>query len=127
MPARSWIWLPPGTVTPKLTVIGNVDWDEQKLAGGVSAKWWGIATYANYAINDTWRTSLRLEYLDDQDGFATGLVGSGGKLNEGTLTFGYAASKNFEFRFEGRYDTAKPDAGADLKTTQAWLQALYRF
>ena len=115
------------TVTPKLTVIGNVDWDQQKLAGGASAKWWGIATYANYAINDTWRTSLRLEYLDDQDGFATGLVGSGGKLDEGTLTFGYAASKNFEFRFEGRYDTAKSDAGADLKTTQAWLQCLYRF
>ena len=115
------------TVTPKLTVIGNVDWDKQDFAGSTSATWWGVAAYANYAINDTWRTALRLEYLDDQDGYATGLVGSSGKLNEGTLTFGYAASKNFELRFEGRYDTAKPDVGQDRKTTQAWLQALYKF
>ena len=114
-------------VTPKFTVIGNVDWDKQELSGGASARWWGAAAYANYIINDAWRTSLRLEYLDDEDGFATGLVGNSGKLNEGTLTFGYAGSKNFEFRFEGRYDTAKPDAGQDLKSTQAWLQALYKF
>ena len=115
------------TVTPKLTVIGNVDWDQQKLAGGLSAKWWGIATYANFAINDAWRASLRLEYLDDQDGFATGLVGNGGKLNEGTLTFGYTASKNVEFRVEGRHDTAKPVVAQNINSTQAWLQALYKF
>ena len=115
------------TATPKLTVIGNVDWDKQEFADGTSASWWGVAAYANYAISDAWRTALRLEYLDDQDGYATGLVGNSGKLNEGTLTFGYSASKNFELRFEGRYDTAKPDAGQDRKTTQAWLQALYKF
>jgi Putative beta-barrel porin-2, OmpL-like. bbp2 len=115
------------TVSPSLTIVGNVDWDKQEFSGGSAAKWWGAAAYANYAINDTWRTSLRLEYLDDQDGFATGLVGDGGKVNEGTLTFGYAPAKNFEFRFEGRYDTYKPAAGSDGKITQAWLQALFKF
>ena len=115
------------TVSPSLTIVGNVDWDKQEFSGGSSAKWWGAAAYANIALNDKWRTSLRLEYLDDQDGFGTGLVGDGGKVNEGTLTFGYAPSKNFEFRVEGRYDTYKPDAGENLKVTQAWLQALYKF
>ena len=115
------------TASPSLTIVGNVDWDKQEFAGGSAAKWWGAAAYANYAINDTWRTSLRLEYLDDQDGFGTGLVGDGGKVNEGTLTFGYAPAKNFEFRVEGRYDTYKPDVGEDGKLTQAWLQALFKF
>ena len=114
------------TASPTLTIVGNVDWDKQEFSGGSDAKWWGAAAYGNYAINDTWRTSLRLEYLDDQDGFATGIEG-GGKVNEGTLTFGYAPAKNFEFRFEGRYDTYKPTAGSDLKSTQAWLQALFKF
>jgi hypothetical protein len=122
------------TASPKLTVIANVDWDNQKITPGTylvdgDAKWWGAAVYGNYAISDTWRTSLRLEYLDDQDGFAiTGAnQGAGIKVNEGTLTFGYMPSKNFEFRFEGRYDTYKPDGGSNSNATQAWLQALYKF
>ena len=88
-----------------------------------------MALYGNFAINDTWRTSLRLEYLDDQDGFATtgAKQAANIKVNEGTLTFGYAPTKNFEFRVEGRYDTYKPDGGSDLKATQGWLQALYKF
>jgi len=122
------------TASPKLTVIANVDWDNQKITPGTflvsgDAKWWGAAVYGNFAINDTWRTSLRLEYLDDQDGFATtGFKQSTGvKIDEGTLTFGYAPSKNFEFRFEGRYDTVKATGSPDAKVTQAWLQALYKF
>jgi len=122
------------TITPKVTLVGNVDWDNQKIAPGTflvdgDAKWWGVALYGNFAINDTWRTSLRLEYLDDQDGFATTGTKQAAniKVNEGTLTFGYAPTKNFEFRVEGRYDTYKPDGGSDLKATQGWLQALYKF
>jgi hypothetical protein len=107
-----------------VTIVGNLDWDKQEFADGTAAKWWGAAAYANIALSDTWRTSLRLEYIDDQDGYGTGVVG---KVNEGTLTFGYAPAKNFEFRVEGRYDTYKPDAGENLKVTQAWLQALYKF
>ena len=64
--------------------------------------------------------------MEDKDGFATG-TGVKTKVDEGTLTFGYMPSKNFEFRFEGRYDTYKPDSGGDVKLTQAWLQALYKF
>lgn len=117
------------TASPKLTVVVNADWDQQENASGAgtgSANWYGVAGYLNYAINDTWRTSFRAEYLEDKDGFATG-TGVKTKVNEGTLTFGYAPAKNFEFRFEGRYDTYKPDASGDVKLTQAWLQALYKF
>ena len=116
------------TATAKLTVIGSVDWDQQeKVGGGTStASWYGVAGYLNYAINDTWRTSFRAEYLEDKDGAATGF-GVKTKVDEGTLTFGYMPAKNFEFRFEGRYDTYKPASGSNNNVTQAWLQALYKF
>lgn len=122
------------TASPKLTIVGNVDWDKQEIVPGTfltdgDAKWWGAAIYGNFAISDTWRTSLRLEYLDDQDGYGTtgAKQAAGIKVNEATLTFGYAPAKNFEFRFEGRYDKAKPEGGSSADATQAWLQALYKF
>jgi len=110
------------TVSPSLTVIGNFDWDKQEITDGSSVKWWAAAGYLNYAINDTWRTSFRLEYLDDQDG---AIAGTKQKLKEGTLTFGYAPAKHYEFRVEGRYD--KSDLAGSTDITQGWLQALYKF
>ncbi len=104
--------------TSALTFILNADWDKQDQAAGpgtASASWYGVAGYANYAFNDQWRASLRAEYLDDKDGFVTsamvlpGYAGptTGQHLWEGTLTFGYDPTKNFELRLEGRYDTAQ--------------------
>jgi len=110
------------TASPALTVIGNFDWDKQEATNGTSVTWWAAAGYLNYAINDTWRTSLRLEYLDDQDG---AIDGTKQKLKEGTLTFGYAPAKHYEFRIEGRYD--KSDQAGSTDITQGWLQALYKF
>jgi hypothetical protein len=110
------------TVSPSLTVIGNVDWDKQEITNGSSFTWWAAAGYLNYAISDTWRSSLRLEYLDDQDG---AINGAKQKLKEGTLTFGYAPAKHYELRIEGRYD--KSDQAGSTDITQGWLQALYKF
>lgn len=115
------------SATSALTVVLNADWDQQDHGSGPgsgAASWYGVAGYLNYAINDTWRTSLRLEYLDDKDGF---LFGTSTKVNEGTLTFGYMPAKKFELRLEARYDTHKPDAGGSNNATQGWLQALYKF
>jgi hypothetical protein len=82
---------------------------------------------------------LRLEYLDDKDGFVSGIVGTPQKLKEGTLTFAYAPAKSFELRMEARYDksdkatfvrsintddTASPFA--DSQTGFA-LQGVFRF
>lgn len=91
-----------------LTFIVNLDinkWDDA-LGANQDAKWQAVAAYANYAISDQWRMSLRLEYLDDKDGFVSG---SEQKLKEATLTFGFAPSKNFELRLEGRVDKADDD------------------
>jgi hypothetical protein len=115
------------TATSALTVVLNADWDQQQhggVPGGGSTSWYGVAGYLNYAINDTWRSSLRLEYLDDKDGF---IFGSSTKVNEGTLTFGYAPAKKFELRLEARYDAFRPDGGGNSNATQGWLQALYKF
>ena len=76
------------SATSALTVVMNADWDQQDHGGGPgtgSVSWYGVAGYLNYAINSTWRTSLRVEYLDDQDGFN---FGTSTRVNEGTLTFG---------------------------------------
>jgi len=112
------------TVSDKFTIVASADYDTQEngVVTGKTAKWSGVALYGNYAISDEWRTSLRLEYLDDADGYATGAEQ---KLKEGTLTFGYAPAKNFEFRVEGRYDQSDLSGSQDV--TQAWLQALYKF
>lgn len=109
-------------VSDKLTLIASADFNSQDFAVGSAAKWWGAAGYVNYAIDDAWRVSVRAEYLDDKDGWATGAPQ---KLKEGTLTFGFAPDKHFEFRLEGRYDTS--DDSAYDKVSQAWVQALYKF
>jgi hypothetical protein len=97
--------------TSALTLILNVDWNQQDEAlgpGTGTADWTGIAGYINYAINDQWRTSLRLEYDDDKDGYLSA-TGKSNHVEEATLTFGYAPTKNFELRIEGRYDKAGSD------------------
>jgi len=116
-------------ISPAATVILSGDYDSVSFAGGGSAKWYGVAGYFNYAIDDAWRVSVRAEYLDDKDGFGTtGSTGNGEiKVDEGTVTVGFAPDKHFELRAEGRYDTYKPAAGGDTKATQLWLQALYKF
>jgi len=94
--------------TSALTLILNVDVDKWQDALGPDqdARWYGVAGYINYAINDQWRISLRAEYVDDQDGF---LTGAQQKLKEGTITLGYSPAKNIELRFEGRVDKAGED------------------
>jgi hypothetical protein len=94
------------SATDALTLILSYDWGKQKqhAAGDPDLDWNGAAFYTNYALNDQWRASLRLEYLDDKEGFVSGLVGTPQKLKEGTLTFGYAPVKSFELRIEARYD-----------------------
>ena len=115
------------SATSTLTLVLNADWNQQDHASGpgtASARWYGLAGYLNYAISSLWRTSLRLEYLDDQDGFN---FGSSTKVHEGTLTLGYMPSKHIELRPEFRYDRYKPNVGAGRNITQGWLQALFKF
>ena len=126
--------------TDALTLIVSYDWgkQEQHTAGSPDMDWSGVAGYANYAISDQWRVSLRLEYLDDKDGFVTA-TGTPQKLKEGTVTFGYDPVKSFELRVEARYDksdkspflrslsyTDSPNTFADSQT-EFVLQGVYKF
>jgi hypothetical protein len=112
------------TVTDKLTIVASADYDTQEngVATGKTASWSGVALYGNYAISDAWRTSLRIEYLNDGDGYATGAEQT---LKEGTLTVGYSPAKAFELRVEGRFDQSDLAGSKDI--SQAWVQALYKF
>jgi hypothetical protein len=130
-------------VNSQLSVILNFDWDQQQDAlvdgaGGLhDASWNAAALYVNYAINDQFRVSLRGEYLDDKDGFATA-TGRSQTLKEGTITFGYSPVKAFELRAEFRYD--KSGAGTPIfvrsraadalpsdNLSEFALQAVYKF
>ncbi len=93
--------------TDALTFILSYDWGAQQLnrAGSPNLDWNGAAFYTNYAISTQWRASLRLEYLDDKDGFVTGAA-SAQTLREGTITLGYDPVKSFELRLEARFDSS---------------------
>ncbi len=122
--------------TEQLTLIVNFDYGSQEnatLAAGNNgtAKWSGIAGYANYQINEQWRLSGRVEYLNDSDGYRTGVVQ---KWKEATLTVGYMPIKALELRAELRADSSNVasfvnSSGTDSSTSQRslGLQAIYSF
>jgi len=88
--------------TSAWTFVLSYDWGKQEQTAGLpDLDWDGLAGYANYTFNDQWRVSLRAEYLNDKNGFVTGVAQ---KLKEATLTVGYDPAKSFELRLEVRYD-----------------------
>ena len=120
--------------TSAWTFVVSYDWGKQEQTAGLpDLDWNGLAGYANYALNDQWRVSLRAEYLDDKNGFVSGTAQ---KLKEATLTLGFDPVKSFELRLEARYDKsdqatfirALPPAAsvADNQTGFA-LQGVFRF
>lgn len=93
-------------VTNALSFVANYDYALQTkaaLPNGDIAKavWQGIAVYANYKFDENWRTSVRVESFDDQDGYRTGVSQH---WNEATITVGYSPIKNLEIRAEARRD-----------------------
>jgi hypothetical protein len=118
--------------TDALTFILNGDVGSQAdaLAAGTDATWTGVAGYANFQANPKWRTSLRAEYFNDEDGFRTGTVQ---KWKEVTLTVGHACADNLDLLFEVRADKSDVDAftedgGVPTDTNNSFnLKALYKF
>ena len=123
--------------TDKLTFILNYDYGTQANAAGATvtgtnrAKWSGLAGYANYQIDDSWRLSLRAEYFDDRDGYRTGVAQ---KWKEATLTAGYTPIKNLELRGEIRGDRSNVPAFVKTENVTAsksqrsvGLEAIYKF
>ncbi len=101
-------------VTSALTLILNIDAKQSSGDGSTgtdlnthaTTHQDGFAAYANYAINDNLRTSVRFEYLATHgpDDFV-----HPSHIVEGTATIGYSPVKNFEIRGELRYDKAQED------------------
>lgn len=123
--------------TETLSFLLSFDWGKQEQRGGLpSQDWNGIAAYANYAISDQWRLSVRAEYLHDKAGLAA-LTGTAQKLKEGTVTVGYAPVKSFELRMEVRYDKSDQqtflhsldESASALRDNQTGfaVQGLYKF
>ena len=90
-------------------------WEDDAVAtGGITgnnAVWQGLAGYARYAINDRAAVSLRGEFFNDMDGVRTaingginGIVSSGVKLYEWTLTGEYKLHEHLIGRLEYRHD-----------------------
>jgi hypothetical protein len=122
------------TVNDSLSLVLTADYGKQKnidLAGD-SAKWSGVAGYFNYALPENWRVSVRAEYIKDSDGFLGGVPDQ--KYKEVTVTLGYAPTKNFELRLEGRVDKSTDDVflkdtDGSLSSNQAHflIEGLYKF
>lgn len=135
--------------TSALSLVLNYDYGKQKDAvlngagtDAKDAKWTAIIGYINYQFTDEWRTSLRLEQFNDEDGYRIGYTdqdptsSSFGDLSKKTkavtLTVGYAPSANFELRGEVRQDKTDKDALIDGnsttdKETFVAVEALYKF
>jgi hypothetical protein len=96
---------------------------------GNDATAWGVAAAGRYAINEKLGLALRAEYLDDEDGFFTGLAflgpaacsggvacGVSGKsveLISLTGTVDYSLTEQLMVRGEVRYDEADVQRGSD--------------
>jgi Putative beta-barrel porin-2, OmpL-like. bbp2 len=123
--------------TDSLSFVLNYDYGKQDNAIATeseatgSATWSGIAGYLNYTFNPSWRFSGRVEYFDDSDGYRLGSMPQ--KLSELTLTFAYMAGKNFEMRFEGRYDKSNEstfsntDGSKTDKQYSLGIDGIYKF
>jgi len=105
--------------TDALSFVMSYDWGKQQQNNAADLDWDGLAGYANYAINDRWRISLRAEYLNDEAGFNTGRAQ---KLKEGTVTLGFDPAKSFEVRIELRYDKSNEPTFLRSVSTASELQ-----
>ena len=119
-------------VTDALTLAAEGDTAQQAdaMAAGSSAKWDGVALYANYGFNTRWRLAGRVEYFNDKNGFTTGIAQ---KWKEGTLTLAYMPTVSTELRGEVRYDKSDKNSFAMVsgnpKDSQSSIgvEGLYKF
>ena len=105
----------------------------------ITGKYSGFAGYITYMFTPKFRGTVRFESFDDKDGTRFGQpIGPGEtngsqKFKEGTLTVAYLPADSFEFRVEGRQDSADQksfsDSHAKASKSMSTLafSALYKF
>jgi hypothetical protein len=93
------------------------------------ASWWGVAAMGKYTLpNDVVRLSARGEYVDDKDGFITGIADN--SLIEFTGGVALAVGSSAELRLEARYDMSDEAlflGGTEDKQITGTLSALVWF
>jgi hypothetical protein len=128
-------WVGTFTATKNLTFVLNTDYATEQgvlTALGVrDTKWYGIAGYAKYSVNDWFAVALRGEWFKDPDGVRTtyttltsGTVlptGIGQTLKEGTLTTEFKIAKNLILRPEYRHDWSDKNAFGSVNAAPSAL------
>lgn len=109
------------TLTPndKASLYINYDYGTDKVKGGSSNAWYGIAGAARLSPNSWFALSPRIEWFKDRDGFATGTAQT---LKEFTLTAEFKHAKGFLTRAEYRRDwsdVAFFDRGNELGSSKS--------
>jgi hypothetical protein len=115
--------------TSTLSLMLNYDRGTDTIAG-TGVTWQGIAAYARIQATPTWAFSPRVEWLDDADGFMTGVSQS---VKEITLTSEHKVSGGLLARLELRRDMAeeafflKDDGSLSKSQTTFALGLVYAF
>lgn len=86
------------TANDKLSVMGNYDYGHD---AGTDQTWQGVGVYAKAQANPYFALIPRFEYLDDEDGFMSGVTQ---KLKEFTMTAEVKHSQGLITRLEYRRD-----------------------
>jgi hypothetical protein len=115
--------------TSRLSLMANYDYGTDSVSGA-DVMWQGIALYARLQATPTWAVTPRFEWLDDGDGFMTGVSQS---LREVTLTSEHKIAGSLLARFELRHDRAeepfflKDDGSLSKTQTTFALGLVYAF
>jgi hypothetical protein len=92
-----------------LYLQGDYGEDEDLVAPGENAKWWGIGLWGTYDLTSTLGLALRGDYIDDENGPRTSAVfgypvHAGHKFGSATATLNIKAFPGALIRPEIRYD-----------------------
>ncbi len=88
-------------------------WQQQGVAGGGTAAWYGIAQYAYYNLNQRWRAGIRGEWFRDVNGTRVSGAAYPANPNQGSFPgnfyeisagLNWTYSPNFRVRPEVRFD-----------------------
>jgi putative OmpL-like beta-barrel porin-2 len=115
--------------TSALSLMVNYDRGTDTIAG-TGVTWQGIAAYARIQATPTWAFSPRVEWIDDADGFMTGVSQS---VKEVTLTSEHKVAGGLLARLELRRDMAeeafflKDDGSLSKSQTTFGLGLVYAF
>ncbi len=106
-----------------LYLQGDYGEDEDLIAPGDNAKWWGVGLWGTYDLNPSFGLALRGDYIDDRDGARTsGVLGfppsTRHRFGSATATLNIKAFPSALIRPEIRYDRSNLPVYDDTDPSQ---------